>query len=75
MFWYCTYGRTGCKFLRICHLNNCATGGDSSETLRREYFQRPTRHGGELLYRSLADEVRQYLAVNLAKNSLTYYRN
>lgn len=29
----------GCKFLRICHLNNCATGiATQDETLRREYF-------------------------------------
>jgi len=30
----------GCKYLRICHLNNCATGvATQDETLRREYFQ------------------------------------
>ena len=29
----------GCKYLRICHLNNCATGvATQDETLRREYF-------------------------------------
>ncbi len=29
----------GCKFLRICHLNNCATGiATQDETLRRKYF-------------------------------------
>lgn len=29
----------GCKFLRICHLNNCATGvATQDETLRNEYF-------------------------------------
>ncbi len=29
----------GCKFLRICHLNNCATGvATQDETLRRTYF-------------------------------------
>jgi glutamate synthase (NADPH/NADH) large chain len=29
----------GCKFLRICHLNNCATGvATQDETLRREFF-------------------------------------
>ena len=29
----------GCKFLRICHLNNCATGvATQDETLRSEYF-------------------------------------
>ncbi|GAL21481.1 glutamate synthase [NADPH] large chain [Vibrio maritimus] len=30
----------GCKFLRICHLNNCATGvATQDETLRKEYFK------------------------------------
>lgn len=29
----------GCKFLRICHLNNCATGvATQDENLRKEYF-------------------------------------
>ncbi len=29
----------GCKFLRLCHLNNCATGvATQDETLRREHF-------------------------------------
>ncbi len=30
----------GCKFLRICHLNNCATGvATQDETLRRAHFK------------------------------------
>ena len=29
----------GCKYLRICHLNNCATGvATQNDTLRREHF-------------------------------------
>lgn len=29
----------GCKYLRICHLNNCATGvATQDETLRKKYF-------------------------------------
>jgi len=29
----------GCKYLRICHLNNCATGiATQNQTLRREHF-------------------------------------
>src|SRR4030065_516537 len=29
----------GCKSLRICHLNNCATGiATQNETLRRDHF-------------------------------------
>ncbi|OAN14120.1 glutamate synthase [Photobacterium jeanii] len=30
----------GCKYLRICHLNNCATGvATQDETLRQDYFK------------------------------------
>jgi glutamate synthase (NADPH/NADH) large chain len=30
----------GCKYLRICHLNNCATGvATQDETLRRDHFK------------------------------------
>ncbi|MFV0436208.1 MAG: glutamate synthase large subunit [Desulfopila sp.] len=30
----------GCRYLRICHLNNCATGvATQDETLRRKYFR------------------------------------
>jgi glutamate synthase (NADPH/NADH) large chain len=52
----------GCKYLRICHLNNCATGiATQDEQLRREHF-----HGlPELVmnyFRFLAEEVREHLA-------------
>jgi len=52
----------GCKYLRICHLNNCATGiATQDEQLRRDHF-----HGlPELVmnyFRFLADEVREHLA-------------
>ena len=52
----------GCKYLRICHLNNCATGiATQDEQLRREHF-----HGlPELVmnyFRFIAEEVRGYLA-------------
>lgn len=52
----------GCKFLRICHLNNCATGvATQDETLRREYFKGLP----EMVinyFTGLAEEVRGYLA-------------
>ncbi|MGF1752473.1 glutamate synthase large subunit [Vibrio makurazakiensis] len=52
----------GCKFLRICHLNNCATGvATQDETLRKEYFKGLP----EMVinyFTGLADEVRQHLA-------------
>ncbi|MEZ9604701.1 glutamate synthase large subunit [Vibrio sp. 10N.261.55.A10] len=52
----------GCKFLRICHLNNCATGvATQDETLRREYFKGLPDMVVNY-FTGLADEVRQYLA-------------
>jgi glutamate synthase (NADPH/NADH) large chain len=52
----------GCKYLRICHLNNCATGiATQDEKLRQEHF-----HGlPELVmnyFRFIAEEVREHLA-------------
>ena len=39
----------GCKYLRICHLNNCATGvATQHETLRKEYFTGPAGDGDQL---------------------------
>lgn len=52
----------GCKFLRICHLNNCATGvATQDETLRREYFKGLPDMVVNY-FSGLADEVRQYLS-------------
>lgn len=52
----------GCKFLRICHLNNCATGvATQDETLRREYFKGLPEMVVNY-FTGLADEVRHYLA-------------
>jgi glutamate synthase (NADPH/NADH) large chain len=52
----------GCKFLRICHLNNCATGvATQDETLRKEYFKGLP----EMVihyFTGIAEEVRGYLA-------------
>ena len=52
----------GCKFLRICHLNNCATGvATQDETLRKEYFKGlPDMVVNYFV--GLADEVREHLA-------------
>ncbi len=52
----------GCKYLRICHLNNCATGiATQDDQLRRDHF-----HGlPELVmtyFRFIAEEVREHLA-------------
>ena len=53
----------GCKYLRICHLNNCATGiATQDEQLRREHF-----HGlPEMVmqyFKFVAEEVRGHLAL------------
>ncbi|HVJ39445.1 MAG TPA: glutamate synthase large subunit [Stenotrophomonas sp.] len=52
----------GCKYLRICHLNNCATGvATQDERLRANYFTGlPERV--ENFFRLLAEEVRQWLS-------------
>ena len=40
----------GCKYLRICHLNNCATGvATQHNVLRAKYFIGSARDGHELL--------------------------
>ncbi|MCK6262415.1 glutamate synthase large subunit [Vibrio sp. ZSDE26] len=52
----------GCKFLRICHLNNCATGvATQDETLRKEYFKGLPDMVINY-FTGLADEVRGHLA-------------
>ena len=41
----------GCKYLRICHLNNCATGvATQDETLRRNHFQGKPETGDPVFY-------------------------
>ncbi|GIX30030.1 MAG: glutamate synthase large subunit [Porticoccaceae bacterium] len=52
----------GCKYLRICHLNNCATGvATQHEGLRREHF-RGTVERAMNFFRLLAMETREWLA-------------
>ena len=52
----------GCKFLRICHLNNCATGvATQDETLRKQYFKGLPEQVMNYFI-GLADEVRTLLA-------------
>ncbi|USD65716.1 glutamate synthase large subunit [Vibrio sp. SCSIO 43136] len=52
----------GCKFLRICHLNNCATGvATQDETLRRDYFKGLPEMVVNY-FTGLAEEVRELLA-------------
>ena len=52
----------GCKYLRICHLNNCATGvATQDETLRREHFSGLPEMVMNY-FRFLVRETRQWLA-------------
>ncbi|MBI2380890.1 MAG: glutamate synthase large subunit [Gammaproteobacteria bacterium] len=52
----------GCKYLRLCHLNNCATGvATQDEVLRREHFHGlPERVMA--YFRFIAEETRECLA-------------
>ena len=54
----------GCKYLRICHLNNCATG---IATQNKELYTRHFKPNGVAkvcrYFRFLAREVREYLAI------------
>jgi glutamate synthase (NADPH/NADH) large chain len=52
----------GCKYLRICHLNNCATGvATQNEVLRKEYFIGLPEMVMNY-FRFVAEDVREHLA-------------
>ncbi|MBP0049931.1 glutamate synthase large subunit [Marinobacterium sp. AK62] len=52
----------GCKYLRICHLNNCATGvATQRDDLRSKHF-RGTVEMVKNFFRFIAGEVRQLMA-------------
>ncbi len=53
----------GCKYLRICHLNNCATGVATQDAhLRANHFTGlPERV--ECYFRNVAEDVREWLAL------------
>lgn len=52
----------GCKFLRICHLNNCATGvATQNKVLRMQHFKGDVEKVMNY-FRFIAMEVREYLA-------------
>jgi glutamate synthase (NADPH) large chain len=52
----------GCKYLRICHLNTCATGiATQNDVLRQHHFQ-GTPERVENFFRFVAEDVRQWLA-------------
>jgi glutamate synthase (NADPH/NADH) large chain len=52
----------GCKYLRICHLNNCATGvATQNDYLRSNYFI-GTVEMVKNLFRFIAEETREWMA-------------
>ncbi|MFE8072852.1 glutamate synthase large subunit [Marinobacteraceae bacterium S3BR75-40.1] len=52
----------GCKYLRICHLNNCATGvATQNEKLREEHFL-GTVDMVVNLFKFIAEETREWMA-------------
>lgn len=52
----------GCKYLRICHLNNCATGVATQNDELREEFFRGTVDMVKNFFTFVAEETRQWLA-------------
>ncbi|MDQ7049168.1 MAG: glutamate synthase-related protein [Enterobacterales bacterium] len=59
----------GCKYLRICHLNNCATGIATQNTRLRKHHFKGLPEKVELYFDFIATEVRQWLS-RLAVESL-----
>ncbi|MFQ3228677.1 glutamate synthase large subunit [Reinekea sp.] len=52
----------GCKYLRICHLNNCATGIATQDAYLRDNHFRGTVEMVKNYFRFVAEEVREHLA-------------
>ena len=52
----------GCKYLRICHLNNCATGvATQDQRLREDHYTGAVEHAMNF-FRFIAEETREWLA-------------
>jgi glutamate synthase (NADPH/NADH) large chain len=52
----------GCKYLRICHLNSCATGvATQNDELRKKHYDGPAEQA-EQFFRFVAEDVRSRLA-------------
>jgi len=60
----------GCKFLRICHLNNCATGVATQDEVLREEFFKGLPDQVMNYFKFIAQDVREILA-KLGVESLT----
>ncbi|WP_206485210.1 glutamate synthase large subunit [Thalassotalea sp. G2M2-11] len=60
----------GCKFLRICHLNNCATGVATQDDVLREQYFKGLPDQVMNYFKFIAHDVREILA-KLGVESLT----
>lgn len=52
----------GCKYLRICHLNNCATGVATQDQRLRDGYYRGTVEMAMNFFRFVAEETREWMA-------------
>ena len=52
----------GCKYLRICHLNNCATGVATQDDHLRANHYTGLPERVECFFRNVAEDVREWLA-------------
>ncbi|MHC9086482.1 glutamate synthase large subunit [Luteimonas sp. RIT-PG2_3] len=53
----------GCKYLRICHLNNCATGVATQDERLRENHYKGLPERAEAFFLNIAEDVREWLSV------------
>jgi len=60
----------GCKFLRICHLNNCATGVATQDEVLRDQFFKGLPEQVMNYFKFIAHDVREILA-SLGVDNLT----
>ena len=52
----------GCKYLRICHLNNCATGVATQDKELRENYYKGTVETAKNFFLFMAEETREWMA-------------
>ena len=52
----------GCKYLRICHLNNCATGVATQDKTLREQYYLGTVEMARNFFRFMAEETREWMS-------------
>ena len=52
----------GCKYLRICHLNNCATGVATQDAGLRENYYKGTVNTAKNFFLFMAEETREWMS-------------